>query len=107
LVSGLVTAAFLFSGAVNVVLAVSALLMAANHLLMYASFVALRIREPDAPRPYRAFGAPYTTVAAFALGITFVVGVAISDPRNGALAFGVLLASYPIYRLTRRLIAAA
>lgn len=101
--STLGTAAFLASGTFNAVLGVVALLMAANYLLAYLSCVVLRWRAPDAPRPYRAWGYPWTTAAAIALGLVFVAGVALNDRRNSALALLLLIASYPVYLGTRRL----
>lgn len=103
LLSTLVAAGFLASGTFNAVLAVVSLLMAANYLFVYFSMVALRRREPQTPRPYRAWGYPYTTAAAIVIGMVFVFGVALSDPRHAAIAFALLIASYPLYLGTRRL----
>ncbi|MDE2305017.1 MAG: APC family permease [Gammaproteobacteria bacterium] len=103
LLSTLVAAGFLASGTFNAVLAVVSLLMAANYLFVYFSMVALRRCEPQTPRPYRAWGYPYTTAAAIVIGVVFVFGVALSDPRHAAIAFALLIASYPLYLGTRRL----
>ena len=103
LLSTVVAGAFLASGTFNAVLAVVSLLMAVNYLLVYFSLVALRRREPQTPRPYRAWGYPWTTGAAIAVGIVFVFGVALSDPHHAAIALALLIASYPLYRGTRRL----
>jgi APA family basic amino acid/polyamine antiporter len=74
-----------------------------NLLLISISLVVLRRREPDTPRPYRAWGYPWTTGAAIFIGVVFIFGIALSDQRNGVLALAILLASYPVYRGTRRL----
>ena len=103
LLSTLATAAFLLSGTFGAVLGVFALLLAVNLLLMCISLVVLRLREPDAPRPYRAWGYPWTTWAAIFIGVVFIVGIALSDQRNGVNALAILLASHPVYRGTRRL----
>jgi APA family basic amino acid/polyamine antiporter len=104
LLSSVVTAAFLISGTFGAVLGVIALLIAVNYLLMFISLVVLRRSEPHTPRPYRAWGYPYTTWAAILIGLVFIVGVALSDPRNSGLALAILLASYPVYRITRQLL---
>ncbi len=101
--STLTTAAFLASGTFNAVLGVVALLMAVNYLLTYASLIVLRWREPDAPRPYRAWGYPWTTAAAILIGVVFVAGVALNDVRNGVIALILLACSYPVYLGTRSL----
>lgn len=104
LLSTVVTGAFLFSGTFGAVLGVVALLLAVNYLLMFISLIVLRIREPDTPRPYRAWGYPWTTVIAILIGLAFIVGVALSDPHNSAIALAILLVSYPLFHCTRRLL---
>jgi len=103
LLSTLVTGAFLASGTFNAVLGVVSLLMAVNYLLVYLSLLVLRRREPAAPRPYRAWGYPWTSGAAILIGVVFVIGVALNDRRNSMIAAVLLIGSYPLYRGTRRL----
>jgi len=105
LLSTVVTAVFLVSGTFGAVLGVIAFMMAVNYLLIFISLVVLRRREPNTPRPYRAWGYPFTTWAAIVFGLAFIVGVALSDPRNSVIAVAILVASYPLYRVTRRLFA--
>jgi APA family basic amino acid/polyamine antiporter len=104
LLSTAVTAAFLWSGTFNAVLGVIAVLLAVNYLVTYISLIVLRRREPDTPRPYRAWGYPWTTGVAILIGLAFIVGVALSDPRNSVIALAILLVSYPLFRGTRRLL---
>jgi APA family basic amino acid/polyamine antiporter len=103
-VSTVVTAIFLLSGTFGAVLGVIAMLLAVNYMLMFISLIVLRRREPNTPRPYRAWGYPWTTGIAIIIGIAFIVGVALADPRNGAIALVILLISYPLFRFTRRLL---
>ena len=103
LLSTAATAVFLVSGTFGAVLGVIALLLAVNYLLMFISLIVLRRREPATPRPYRAWGYPFTTWAAILIGLAFIVGVALSDPRHSVIALAILLASYPLYSGTRRL----
>ena len=103
LVSTVTTAAFLLSGTFGAVLGVFALLLGVNLLLMSISLIVLRHREPDAPRPYRAWGYPWTTWAAIVIGVAFIITIALNDQRNGMIALVIVLASYPVYRGTRQL----
>jgi APA family basic amino acid/polyamine antiporter len=103
LLSSAATAAFLLFGTFGAVLGVFALLLGVNLLLMSVSLLVLRRREPDAPRPYRAWGYPWTTWAAIFIGVVFIVAIALSDRRNGMMALAILLGSYPVYRGTQRL----
>jgi APA family basic amino acid/polyamine antiporter len=104
LLSSVVTTVFLLSGTFNAVLGVIALLLAVNYLLIFVSLIVLRRREPDAPRPYRAWGYPWTTWSAIVIGLAFIAGVALSDPYNGALALAILIVSYPLFIGTQRLL---
>jgi basic amino acid/polyamine antiporter, APA family len=103
LLSTAATAAFLLLGTFGAVLGVFALLLGVNLLLMSVSLIVLRRREPDAPRPYRAWGYPWTTWATILIGVVLIAGFALSDQRNGMIALAILLGSYPLYRGTRRL----
>jgi APA family basic amino acid/polyamine antiporter len=103
LLSTIATAAFLVSGTFGAVLGVIAFLLAVNYLVMFISLIVLRIREPATPRPYRAWGYPWTTGIAILIGLVFIVGVGLSDPRNSLIALAILVASYPLYWRMRRL----
>lgn len=70
---------------------------------MSVSLIVLRRREPNAPRPYRAWGYPWTTEAAIFIAVVLIVGFALNDQCNGMIALAILLASYPTYRGTRLL----
>ena len=59
-------------------------------------------REPNAPRPFKAWGHPITTAIAIVASIAFLVGAVIGDPRNSIWAVALLAVSFPIYRLIRR-----
>jgi APA family basic amino acid/polyamine antiporter len=103
MLSSVVTVVFLLSGTFNAVLGVIALLLAVNYLLMFVSLIVLRRREPDTPRPYRAWGYPWTTWSAIVIGLAFIVGVVLSDPHDSAIALALLIVSYPLFVGTQRL----
>lgn len=96
--SSVVAAAFLFSRTFAAVLAVVTLFMVVQYLLMYASLFALRRSTPDATRPYRAWGYPWTTLAAAIIAVAFLIGIAIGDPGHSLIALIILIISYPAYR---------
>jgi APA family basic amino acid/polyamine antiporter len=50
------------------------------------------------PRPYRAWGYPYTTGIALGGSILFLIGSIATDRQNASLALLMLVVSYPIYR---------
>jgi APA family basic amino acid/polyamine antiporter len=72
----------------------------ANYVLSFTSVFVLRRREPQKPRPYRAWGYPWTTALALVGSVVFLIGAVASDTTNSLIALGVLAFSYPVYRLT-------
>jgi APA family basic amino acid/polyamine antiporter len=80
------------------VIAMLSFFFVANYTLSYASLFLLRRKEPDMPRPYRAWGYPYTTGIALGGSILFLIGSIATDRNNAPLALLMLILSYPIYR---------
>ena len=95
--SALVSLGFLATGTFQSVIAVAAFYFVADYALSFLAVFALRRREPRAPRPYRAFGHPWTTALVFVGSIAFLVSAVISDPHNSWWALGMLAVSYPAY----------
>ncbi|MEO5722380.1 MAG: APC family permease [Chthoniobacterales bacterium] len=103
LVSAVVMLAFVLSGGYQRVIAVTAFLFVANYTFSYLSLFALRIREPDTVRPYRAWGHPWTTGLVLLISIALLGGALVADLWNSLASIVLLLLSYPIFRvLTRR-----
>lgn len=89
------------SAAFERVLAITAFFFVTDYLVAYTGMFVLRSREPQTPRPYRAWGYPWTTGVALAGSLAFLVGAFITDTENSLYATLVLAASYPLYLLTR------
>jgi len=101
--SAAVAVLFILSGTFERVIALLAFFFVANYTLSFVSVFVLRWREPDAPRPYRAWGYPWTTALALAGSIAFLAAAVMSDTRNSLWTLLLLAASYPVYRLSQRL----
>ena len=97
-----VSLAFIATGTFNAIIAVLAFFFVANYVLAFASVFVLRRREPETPRPYRAWGYPWTTGAALLGSLAFLAGAAASDRRSSVYALALLAASWPAYRLAAR-----
>ncbi len=102
LFSSLAAAAFIVSGRFEQVIAVLSFFFVANYTLSFISLFVLRRREPDAPRPYRAFGHPFTTALALAASVAFLIGAMAGDTRNSLYTLVVLALSFPVYLLMKR-----
>jgi APA family basic amino acid/polyamine antiporter len=107
---GTPTIALLFSTVVSVlfivfgrtfakIITMLAFFFIANYTLSFVSLIVLRMREPARPRPYRAWGYPWTTALALLGSIAFLIGAVAGDTRNSAHALLLLAASYPVFRL--------
>ena len=92
---------FILSGTFNTVLAALAFFFVANYSMGYISVIVLRRREPELPRPYRAWGYPWTTLIVLLGSIAFLIGAVITDKQNSLWALGILAASYPLYLIVR------
>jgi APA family basic amino acid/polyamine antiporter len=103
LVSTIVAGAFIVTGSFEQVIAKMAFFFVANYSLSFAALFVLRRREPDAERPYRAWGHPITTGIAFLASVAFLLAATASDPANSLWALGLLFLSVPVYLLLRRL----
>jgi APA family basic amino acid/polyamine antiporter len=102
LISSLLAAAFIVTGKFETVVAKLAFFFVANYTLSFLTLFVLRAREPNAERPYRAWGHPVTTGIALLASVAFLVGAAASDPNSTAGAMGLLLLSIPIYLVVRK-----
>jgi amino acid transporter len=95
----------LFGQTFKRVITVLAFFFVANYTLSFISLFVLRRREPDKPRPYRAWGYPWTTALALSGSVVFLGGAVASDTRNSIYALLLLAASYPAFLLTKFLTA--
>jgi basic amino acid/polyamine antiporter, APA family len=94
----------LFGRTFERVITVLAFFFVANYALSFISVFVLRRREPDTPRPYRAWGYPWTTALALVGSIAFLIGAISSDTANSLIALVVLVASYPAFRAMKSFI---
>jgi APA family basic amino acid/polyamine antiporter len=83
------------------VLAALAFFFVANYAMAYLSVIVLRRREPDLPRPYRAWGYPWTTIIVLMGSIAFLAGAVISDKLHSLFALAILAVSIPLYLVVR------
>ena len=102
-------------GSFELVIAMLSFFFVANYTLSYYSLFALRKKEPQMERPYRAWGYPWTTgIALFASALFLLASIApdlktaattgkVWPPSPAMLAFLILLLSYPVFRLMKQM----
>ncbi|MBW8768968.1 MAG: APC family permease [Gemmatimonadetes bacterium] len=100
--SALAAALLLLSGTFERIIAICAFLFVASYALSFLSVFVLRRREPDTPRPYRAWGHPWTTSVVLLASLAFLGATLAADPRGAAIVAALLVLSYPAYRIITR-----
>jgi APA family basic amino acid/polyamine antiporter len=100
--SALVAVLFIvFGRTAGQVITIVSFFFVANYALSFISLFVLRRREPDKPRPYRAWGYPWTTALALIGSVLFLAGVVAGDTTNSVYALLLLAVSYPVFRLIK------
>jgi APA family basic amino acid/polyamine antiporter len=102
IISSMLAAAFIVTGTFEKVIAKLAFFFVANYTLSFVTLFVLRRREPAAPRPFRAWGHPFTTGVALLASIVFLAGAILSDMESSLHATGLLFLSVPVYLMIRR-----
>ena len=62
----------------------------------------LRRKLPDAPRPYRMWGYPYTLWAFVAVSLWFMIDALVTQTRSSLMAFVIVAAGMVAYWMRRR-----
>jgi len=67
------------------------------YLALIVGVIILRRREPDSPRPYRAWGHPYSTAVCL-LGWTIITGFqAVAERETAVYALAMVAIAWPVY----------
>jgi basic amino acid/polyamine antiporter, APA family len=90
LATTLLALALIATGTFQRLVAVVAFYLAANYLVCCLALIVLRWREPDRPRPFRAWGYPWSAAVVLAGAAAFLVGAAAGDAINAAGALALL-----------------
>jgi APA family basic amino acid/polyamine antiporter len=89
-------------GSFERVIAMLSFFFVANYTLSYTSLFVLRKKKPQMERPYRAWGYPWTTASALLGSVLFLLASIVTDRHNAPLALGMLILSYPVFRVLKR-----
>jgi len=72
------------------------------YALSAAAVIVLRRREPDLPRPYRAWGYPFTPIVFILFAIYLVGDTIIHSPKESVIGAGIVLLGLPAYYYWKR-----
>lgn len=85
------------SGRFEDIIAVSAILVAALYSISFIAVVVLRVREPAMPRPFRAWGYPFTTLLVLAGSLVFLAAAIYDDPKSAVRVLMLVAIAAPAY----------
>ncbi len=93
--STVVSLAFLLTKTFERAIAISAVFTLINYLVTFTSLVVLRRRAlaPDLPRPFRAWGYPWTLAVLIAGAVLFLGANLVSDTGNSLIALAIVVAT--------------
>ena len=92
----------ILSGTFEQIVALFAVLFLVYYVSAFLAVFVLRHREPDLPRPYKAFGYPFTTGLVLVSSVAFLGAAVLEDQRSGLIAGVFLAACAPAYVWTAR-----
>jgi APA family basic amino acid/polyamine antiporter len=96
LLTTLASVALVLTGSFSLLLGMAAFLYVALYLSGFSALLSLRWREPDAARPYRAWGSPWSVLIVLAGSLAFLLGALLSDPGGSLWALALIAASLPL-----------
>ena len=90
LLTAAVAVGLIATGTFQRLIAMTSFFLAANYTLCCLALIVLRREEPDLPRPYQAWGYPWSAWLITAGGAIFLVGMLVGDTLNGLGSLGLL-----------------
>jgi APA family basic amino acid/polyamine antiporter len=78
------------TGTFQRLVAMTSFFLAANYVVCTLALVVLRRREPNVPRPFRAWGYPWSAAIVVAGALVFLVGTLVADTANALAALALL-----------------
>ena len=70
----------------------------------FGTIFVLRWKEPELPRPFRARGYPVLPAIVFVGAALLLIAFLVSSAENSLYAVIGIVASYPVYRLVKKLV---
>jgi APA family basic amino acid/polyamine antiporter len=102
LLSVLAATVLIWSRSFEKLIAIQSVLAVVLYVTGFVSLFVLRRREPDLPRPFPAWGYPWTPLVALIGSLVYLALNIGIDFRNGLLALAFMALSYPVFLLAMR-----
>jgi basic amino acid/polyamine antiporter, APA family len=91
-VTAAVAIALVATGTFQRLVAVASVFLAANYCACCLALIVLRRREPELPRPFRAWGYPWSAGLVLIVAAAFLVGNLVGDTPNAMIALALFAA---------------
>ncbi|WP_094586371.1 APC family permease [Synechococcus sp. BO 8801] len=101
--TSLASALLVLCGDFTILLGLAAFLYVSLYLVGIVCLFVLRHREPERPRPFKAWGHPWSTAIVLVGSIAFLVGALLNDTANSGWALLLIGVSVPVFQATRAL----
>jgi APA family basic amino acid/polyamine antiporter len=93
---------FIVTASFESILVFSGFILGLNSLLTVAGIFVLRLREPDLPRPNRAWAFPVTPIVYLVLTLWTLTYLALDRPLESGVAFLLIMVGTLLYVITER-----
>ena len=100
IVTTIVAVGLIATGTFQRLVAMASFFLAANYCICCLALFALRRREPDTPRPFRAWGYPWSAAIVLAGAVAFLVGTLVGDTTNALAAIGLAAVGVVVKQMT-------
>ena len=97
LVVSLASIVLILSGGYERLIGVASFLVVVLYLSGFCALFALRIREPDLPRPFKAWGYPWPNLGVLLASAAFLVATVVRDLKDALFTLVLISLSYPVY----------
>ena len=88
----------IMSGGFNFLLHLSIFFFLFLYVVVIAGVLILRVRQPDADRPYRAWGHPWSTYVCLVVWLLIALFQAVAEVEAAVYAAIMVAVSWPVYR---------
>ncbi|MDE2974966.1 MAG: amino acid permease [Gemmatimonadota bacterium] len=96
------TLVFIVTASFETILVFAGFTLGLNSLLAVAGVFVLRVREPDAERPYRAWGFPFTPLAYLAVTLWTLLHIAVARPAEALTAIPLIGGGLVLHAIATR-----
>lgn len=99
LAGALVVIGLVLSGSFDTLIAIASFLFVTIYMSGFVALLWFRVRRPELPRPFKAWGYPWTVYGVLLVSAAFLVASVVGDLMHSLFTLILVAASYPIYLL--------